>query len=167
MNDKRNPMRRVECACGVSKDGEHANWTMTMAEPTGPSALVGTCVGCGDQRNARCTCGGEVFESTLAPANQRRAVCTLCGTWYGPICHKVRRRQRRAVMVQKQHAGIVGSDILERPPPKCARCGAIDVPLELDHVRPLGRGGHDSVLNTRALCRACHDAATKTAFRKG
>src|SRR5699024_7712713 len=40
----------------------------------------------------------------------------------------------------------------------CAACGAVTYPenLEVDHIKPLFRGGTDTESNLQALCVACH-----------
>jgi 5-methylcytosine-specific restriction endonuclease McrA len=38
----------------------------------------------------------------------------------------------------------------------CLACGAIDVPLQPDHVVPLSRGGRNSIENIQPLCGPCN-----------
>ncbi|MDE0475336.1 MAG: HNH endonuclease [Gammaproteobacteria bacterium] len=45
--------------------------------------------------------------------------------------------------------------MLDRDGWRCTRCGRAGK-LEVDHIRPLHRGGSDSLDNLRALCRTCH-----------
>ena len=40
----------------------------------------------------------------------------------------------------------------------CVYCGAIDVPLNIDHVRPRSRGGSDRVTNLALACVPCNQA---------
>ena len=42
--------------------------------------------------------------------------------------------------------------------PLCARCG--DAANEVDHIRPLSRGGDHALENLQSLCRGCHHAKT-------
>lgn len=54
--------------------------------------------------------------------------------------------------------------VLDRDGHRCRNCGApCPHPKhhEVDHVMPLSRGGADSALNKRTLCRACHAAKTR------
>lgn len=43
----------------------------------------------------------------------------------------------------------------------CSICGRRDVPLEVDHVVPLLKGGSDFADNLRAVCRSCQVLAHK------
>lgn len=53
--------------------------------------------------------------------------------------------------------------IMERHDWKCAECGAIDGPFDLDHDIALAAGGRDEEDNLRPLCRErCHREKTKT-----
>lgn len=38
----------------------------------------------------------------------------------------------------------------------CFECGRKARRLDLDHIVPRGRGGHDTVSNAQLLCRECH-----------
>ena len=46
----------------------------------------------------------------------------------------------------------------------CASCGIEGVPLELDHIVPLFKGGKDEIANVQLLCHPCH--AEKTAAER-
>ncbi len=48
--------------------------------------------------------------------------------------------------------------LLEKWGRKCACCGATNVPLQVDHVRPKARGGSDRVSNLALACRSCNQA---------
>ncbi len=48
--------------------------------------------------------------------------------------------------------------LLEKWGRKCACCGATDVPLQVDHVRPKARGGTDRVSNLALACGPCNQA---------
>lgn len=53
---------------------------------------------------------------------------------------------------------------------KCAVCGKHDVPLTLDHIKPIALGGKNELGNTQLLCLPCHEKKTRTdsriAYRK-
>ncbi|MFE2496012.1 HNH endonuclease [Streptomyces scopuliridis] len=49
---------------------------------------------------------------------------------------------------------------------RCARCGSLALAgsVDVDHVRPLARGGEDTDQNVQVLCRECHLAKTGEDF---
>jgi 5-methylcytosine-specific restriction enzyme A len=57
--------------------------------------------------------------------------------------------------------------ILTRDHGRCQRCG--NPASEVDHIRPVARGGSDHPANLEAICRACNLAksATEGANRPG
>jgi 5-methylcytosine-specific restriction endonuclease McrA len=59
--------------------------------------------------------------------------------------------------VEYQQGTLAGYEVreylLEKWERRCAYCGARDVPLNVEHIRPRARGGSDRVSN---LCLACH-----------
>jgi len=46
--------------------------------------------------------------------------------------------------------------LLEKWDRKCAYCGKTDVPLEIEHIYPLSRGGSDRVSNLTISCHDCN-----------
>ena len=48
--------------------------------------------------------------------------------------------------------------LLEKWGRRCAYCGAENVPLEIDHIRPRSQGGSDRVSNLAIACRDCNQA---------
>lgn len=48
---------------------------------------------------------------------------------------------------------------------ECRVCGARNVPLEVDHVVPLARGGADGLDNVQAICKPCHIEKTTREFK--
>ena len=62
--------------------------------------------------------------------------------------------------------------ILKRDDYTCQHCGAIDTPLEVDHIDNTRGFGYDEDNNMQALCVACHkrktqqEAATARATRR-
>jgi uncharacterized protein YdaU (DUF1376 family) len=48
--------------------------------------------------------------------------------------------------------------VFERDGEMCAYCGAVDVPLQLDHVVPRSRGGSDQPFNLTPACRPCNSS---------
>lgn len=50
--------------------------------------------------------------------------------------------------------------LLEKYSRECAYCGAKDVPMEVEHIRPKSKGGSDKISN---LCIACHKCNQKKA----
>ncbi len=54
----------------------------------------------------------------------------------------------------KLHGYEVREYLLEKSGRKCGYCGAIDTPLEVDHITPKSKGGSNRVSN---LTIACHD----------
>jgi hypothetical protein len=53
-------------------------------------------------------------------------------------------------------------EVIKKAAGKCSICGRADVPLEIDHILPLSRGGTDALDNLRAVCRSCHVIAFRT-----
>lgn len=47
--------------------------------------------------------------------------------------------------------------LLEKWNRTCAYCGAENVPLEIDHIRPRSRGGSNRVANLTLACRPCNE----------
>lgn len=62
--------------------------------------------------------------------------------------------------VEYQQGALQGYEVreylLEKWQRCCAYCGARNVPLELDHIRPKSRGGSDRVSNLTLACRDCN-----------
>lgn len=54
--------------------------------------------------------------------------------------------------------------VLDRDGWRCRKCGRAGR-LEVDHARPLFRGGGDELANLQSLCRRCHFA--KSAIEAG
>ena len=46
--------------------------------------------------------------------------------------------------------------VLERDERKCVYCGAKDIPLQLDHIIPRSRSGHNRPSNLCAACGPCN-----------
>ncbi|MGX9297733.1 HNH endonuclease [Tsukamurella paurometabola] len=66
------------------------------------------------------------------------------GRYHGGFPTSVRREARRTL------------------PMRCARCGADNAPLELDHIVNAAAGGTNDLTNAQWLCTDCHAAKTKT-----
>ncbi|MHB8371048.1 MAG: RNA-guided endonuclease IscB [Leptospirales bacterium] len=47
--------------------------------------------------------------------------------------------------------------LLEKWCRTCAYCGAENVPLEIDHIRPRSKGGSDRISNLTLSCRPCNE----------
>lgn len=64
--------------------------------------------------------------------------------------------------VEYQHGTLYGYQVreylLEKWGRTCAYCGAINVPLTVDHVHPRSRGGPDRVCNLALACVPCNQA---------
>ena len=62
--------------------------------------------------------------------------------------------------IEYQHGELQGYEVreylLEKFGRKCAYCGAENVPLEVEHIRPKSRGGSDRVSNLTIACRECN-----------
>ncbi|MFF4495541.1 HNH endonuclease [Streptomyces sp. NPDC001546] len=48
----------------------------------------------------------------------------------------------------------------------CARCGFSYLPsfVDIDHIKPLARGGEDVDANVQVLCKTCHKIKTAEDF---
>src|SRR5579859_3014920 len=64
--------------------------------------------------------------------------------------------------VEYQQGTLFGYEVreylLEKFKRTCAYCGAEQVPLQIEHVRPRSRGGSDRVSNLTLACRPCNQA---------
>ncbi|SRR6266487_2849613 len=62
--------------------------------------------------------------------------------------------------VQYQQGTLAGYELreylLEKWQRKCAYCGATDVPLQIEHIHPRGKGGTDRVSNLTLACEPCN-----------
>ncbi len=62
--------------------------------------------------------------------------------------------------VEYQQGTLAGYEVreylLEKGGRTCAYCGAENVPLEIDHIHPRGRGGSNRVSNLTLACRVCN-----------
>lgn len=46
--------------------------------------------------------------------------------------------------------------LIQEKGPFCEECGQTDVPLQVDHIVPVSRGGEDTLDNMQLLCYECH-----------
>ncbi|MED7820904.1 RNA-guided endonuclease IscB [Streptomyces chiangmaiensis] len=64
--------------------------------------------------------------------------------------------------VEYQQGALAGYEVrqylLEKWGRTCAYCGAKNVPLQIDHIRPRARGGSDRVSNLTLACGPCNQA---------
>ena len=64
--------------------------------------------------------------------------------------------------VEYQQGTLAGYEVreylLEKWHRCCAYCGAIQVPLEIDHIHPQSQGGSDRISNLTLACRECNQA---------
>ena len=64
--------------------------------------------------------------------------------------------------VEYQQGTLAGYEVreylLEKWEHRCAYCGARDVPLNVEHIRPRARAGSDRVSNLCIACRRCNEA---------
>ncbi|MFF2061838.1 HNH endonuclease [Streptomyces sp. NPDC058200] len=77
------------------------------------------------------------------------------------------RRVRRAVLVRVfSGAARLRALVGARGGARCARCGSLALAgsVDVDHVRPLARGGEDTDQNVQVLCHDCHLAETVNDF---
>lgn len=60
-------------------------------------------------------------------------------------------------------------EVFKRDNYKCTECGAIpnDMPLEIDHIIPVSRGGTDEIANLQTLCRICNREKSTLCFKGG
>lgn len=75
-------------------------------------------------------------------------------------------RERQRVYMERKRARKAGApgeispdewqQLLEQHNHSCAYCGITDVDLEMDHVVPLSRGGHNSADNIVPACANCN-----------
>jgi len=67
--------------------------------------------------------------------------------------------------VEYQQGTLQGYEVreylLEKWNRKCAYCGAEQVPLEIDHIHPRGKGGSDRVSNLTLACHLCNQRKGK------
>ena len=64
--------------------------------------------------------------------------------------------------VEYQQGELFGYEVreylLEKWGRKCAYCGAENVPLEIEHIKPKSKGGSDRVSNLTLACRPCNQS---------
>ncbi|MCL5013353.1 MAG: RNA-guided endonuclease IscB [Firmicutes bacterium] len=64
--------------------------------------------------------------------------------------------------IEYQHGTLLGYEVreylLEKWDRRCAYCDATDVPFEIEHMHPKGRGGSDRVSNLTIACHPCNDS---------
>jgi 5-methylcytosine-specific restriction endonuclease McrA len=64
--------------------------------------------------------------------------------------------------VEYQQGELSGYEVreylLEKWGRKCAYCGAKNVPLEVEHIRPKSKGGSNRISNLTLSCKACNQA---------
>lgn len=63
--------------------------------------------------------------------------------------------QSSARKTNSREWSIIRRGVLERNGYRCKHCGKA-ARLEVDHVKPVNRGGTDEPGNLQALCRGCH-----------
>ncbi|MFF1958098.1 HNH endonuclease [Streptomyces sp. NPDC058220] len=115
--------------------------------------------------------------------NDDQGVSTRCVDCTEPATHRGRceghhqvyerrasvraRRVRRAVLVRVfSGAARLRAPVGARGGARCARCGSLALAgsVDVDHVRPLARGGEDTDQNVQVLCHDCHLAKTVNDF---
>ena len=74
--------------------------------------------------------------------------------------------------VEYQQGELQGYEVreylLEKWGRKCAYCGAVNIPLEIEHIVPKSRGGSNRVSNLTIACRPCNqEKGSKTASEHG
>ncbi|MFD4700825.1 HNH endonuclease [Streptomyces niveus] len=97
-------------------------------------------------RRGRCDHHHQVYESRSAVRARRARRSVLAAVYSGAA-------RLRALV------GVRGGA-------RCARCGSVALAgsVDVDHVRPLARGGEDTDANVQPLCRDCHLAKTGEDF---
>lgn len=81
----------------------------------------------------------------------------------GFLSHKYRKNTR---YVRECLAGPDPTpEEIARLPRACQICGRADT-LELDHIRPLCRGGMNEISNRRWLCRTCNRRQPKARYQE-
>ncbi|MFD9789584.1 HNH endonuclease [Streptomyces sp. NPDC059070] len=76
-------------------------------------------------------------------------------------------RARRAAIARGQNAAAIMRRALRKAGEgQCARCLGVYRPslLDVDHIRPLSRGGEDVSGNCQLLCKPCHKLKTNEDF---
>lgn len=101
------------------------------------------------QREYRRRYRASHVEQQRAAERRRRAA--------NPVAYAIRKAKRRT----SERAGgymtaAIWAEILEWYGWRCAYCGASDVPLELDHVIPVSRGGETTRENIVPACGTCN-----------
>lgn len=74
--------------------------------------------------------------------------------------------------IEYQQGELAGYEVreylLEKWQRKCAYCGAINTPLEVEHITPRSRGGSNRVSNLTIACRRCNqEKGNRTAAEYG
>lgn len=74
----------------------------------------------------------------------------------GRLADRNRKARRRALTSAGTITQAEWGAILEAHDHSCAYCGASDCPLEMDHVRPLSKGGAHVASNIVPACKPCN-----------
>lgn len=101
--------------------------------------------------------------------------CSECGVGHplGQRCPKSKWRkniiQKRAAKMRKHKSLKDFKSMLMEMQPNCNRCGVTLTKrsAELDHIKPLMRGGTNALNNLQLLCFYCHKNKTADEIKEG
>ncbi len=72
--------------------------------------------------------------------------------------------------IEYQHGELFGYEVreylLEKWDRKCAYCGAMDTPLNIDHIRPRSSGGSNRVSNLVLACVPCNQSKNDSSVKE-
>lgn len=69
---------------------------------------------------------------------------------------QLRERRLHLAIARGTHTAAEWQDLCARHHHCCARCSTPGLPLFKDHIRPISKGGSDSIDNLQPLCKRCN-----------
>lgn len=102
-------------------------------------------------------------ETTMTWVSRLRRVCPVSAISTELVRFDTQLMEQPGISgVQYQQGSLVGYEVrewlLERWGRRCAYCGAINTPLQVEHIVPRARGGSDRISNLTLACEGCNQA---------
>lgn len=78
--------------------------------------------------------------------------------WCAANPEKLRMQWQRAYAARANAEGSFIFEEFQALGDTCLRCGRDDIPMTIDHVLPVSKGGSNYISNIQPLCRACNSS---------